>query len=212
MTPDPSLIYHIFADNGVESEALQAHGEIVRVGIDPRDKNESIPIKADAHKLPLQKKADLALLHPPCARFSDVTFISGNQDDHPNLIPLARKIGKEYAEHYIIENVPKAPLKNPVILDGRMFGLPLAYRRAFECSFPVDTIPCQSRLGRQEASVCRSGDRSKFWWAAAKGYRGDRYTKEAIVRYAVPAAYIHHLMRAYHRATNETDSQKAELF
>jgi len=212
MTAKEKVIYHIFADRGVESEALRPHGEVIRIGLDPTDENDSHPIKADANELPLRKGADLAVLHPPCARFSSVTWLSGDSEDHPNLIPLARELGKKYASEYIIENVPRAPLEDPVILDGRMFGIPLQYRRAFECSFPVEIIPCQSRFGNQEVSPMHGGDRTKLWWAATKGYRGDRYTKQAIVRNAVPSAYIHHLMRAYHRATNETDSQEARLF
>jgi len=202
------LIYHIFADRGVESEAFQAHGRVVRVGLDPTDENDSEPVKADAHDLPLKPGADLAVLHPPCARFSQQTQVSGNPEDHPNLIPLAREIGEEYADHYIIENVPEAPLDDPVVLDGRMFGLPITYQRAFECSFPVETIPVQARLDL-EVSPYFSADRSRDWWAACKGYRGDRYTKQAMARNAVPSAYIHHLMRAWLRAVDPVDSQPA---
>jgi hypothetical protein len=204
---ETAVIYHVFVDRGIESEALSGYGRVVRVGLDPSDENESEPIKADAQQLPLRPGADLAVLHPPCTRWSDMTSISGNPDDHPDLIPLARDIGREYAEHYIIENKPAAPLRDPVTLDGRMFGLPLAFRRSFETSFSVPSIPFQQTLDN-ECSPYFYSERSRAWWAGVKGYRGDRYTKTALARNCVPAAYIHHLMRAWLRSTNETDAKE----
>jgi len=44
-----TLILHCFADYGTESEVLSDFGNVIRVGIDPKDTNESTPIKADAH-------------------------------------------------------------------------------------------------------------------------------------------------------------------
>jgi len=43
---------HCFADYGTEAEVLSAYGDVVRVGIDPQDTNESAVIQADAHELP----------------------------------------------------------------------------------------------------------------------------------------------------------------
>jgi len=47
--PEEPLILHCFADYGTESEVLSDFGNVIRVGIDPKDTNESTPIKADAH-------------------------------------------------------------------------------------------------------------------------------------------------------------------
>lgn len=43
---------------------------------------------------------------------------------------------------HIIENVPGAPLFNPVELCGSMFGLEVRRHRWFECSFPVLAPSC----------------------------------------------------------------------
>jgi len=48
-TSEEPLILHCFADYGTESEVLSDFGNVIRVGIDPKDTNESTPIKADAH-------------------------------------------------------------------------------------------------------------------------------------------------------------------
>ena len=192
------LIYHVFADHGTESEVLTDYGRVVRVSIEPTDTNDSEPIKADATKpLPLTETADLAVLHPPCTRWSPMTSISGNREDHPNLIPDARRIGREYAEHYIIENVPTAPLRDPVVLDGQMFGLPIKVSRAFETSFPVEQPPRYATLNADaETSPYYYSDRSKEWWAVVKGY-STNYAKQHLAKNTIPAPFIRYLLRAW---------------
>lgn len=202
------LIYHIFADIGVESEPLSAYGNVVRVGINPRDTNESDPIKADARAIPLEPGADLAVLHPPCTKWSPLTSISGDPDDHPDMIPLARELGKELADHYIIENRPNAPLRDPVRLKGDIFGLPIEYERAFETSFHVEQPTIHMTFGT-ECSTYFSADRSKDWWRSVKGVSGD-YPKEELVKGGIPAPYIHYLMRAYLRETVDTGMARSD--
>ena len=119
-------ILHVFADTGVECEALSAYGSVTRVGIDPTDNPYTDElIAADARELELDRTFDLGLFHPPCQRWSKAAGKPIPREDHPNLIPLARELGERYCENYIIENVPNAPLKDPIKLNGTMFGLPL---------------------------------------------------------------------------------------
>jgi hypothetical protein len=194
---DVPLIYHIFADRGVESEVLDDYGRVVRLGLNAVQNDASEVVRADATELPLRRAADLAVLHPPCTRWAKMTSISGEPDDHPNLIPEAREIGKEYAADYIIENVPRAPLRDAVVLDGRMFGLPIRYERAFETSFAVEQPSRYASLsGDAETSPYFYSDRSREWWAAAKGYP-DAYPKQHIAKNSVPAPYIRHLLRCW---------------
>jgi len=116
-------ILHCFADHGTEAEALGRYGDVIRVGIEPRDTNTSTPIKADAHALPFEDETfDLGLFHPPCTRWSDMPD-ANKAGDAPNLIPLAREIAAEHCDEWIIENKPQAPLEEPTILTGKMFGL-----------------------------------------------------------------------------------------
>lgn len=214
----PLKILHCFADWGVEAEALGAYGEVVRVGLNPRDSNGSQPIQADANALPFAPDTfDLGVFHPECARFSQVTSISGNPEDHPNQIPLARELGERYCEHYVLENKPQATdaedgLECPdggslLTLDGRQFGLPLRYERAFETSFPVPRRPIQQPLD-QEVSPYFYADRSTEYWRALKGYSGN-YTKTAVAKNAVPRAFVDFLLREYFHHVGETDGQPA---
>jgi hypothetical protein len=199
------LIYHIFADIGVESEVLDAYGRVVRVGLDPIDTNASEPVQADAGELPLKKQANLAVLHPPCQRFSQMTGYTGDPESHPNLIPLARHIGREYADDYVIENVPRAPLRSPeggdcVVLDGQMFGLPIPKRRQFETSFPLPDPPEYERV--EPYGALKAHREGTPWvgtdaeWRSIIGVSGDYPTRE-LRRSGIPASYIHWIMRAY---------------
>lgn len=214
----PIKILHAFADVGVESEALVAHGEVIRVGLDTVDSNGSKPIQADCYELPFREDTfDLGVLHPECGKFSTVTSISGDPDEWPNQIPRAREIGENYCDHYIIENVPKAAtvedgLEEPedgslVKLDGRQFGLPLRFERAFETSFPVSVPPVQQPL-EQEVSPYFSADRSTEYWRALKGYSG-AYNKKAVARNCVPRPMMDFLLREYWHHVGDTDSQPA---
>lgn len=214
--PDRPTILHCFADAGTESEILSEFGDVIRVSIDPKDTNESDPIRADAHLNPengvkdwgfpikQDRSFDLGLFHPVCSKWASTTSISGDPDSHENMIPSARQIAKEYCDHYIIENVPKAPLRNPTKLNGRMFGLPIEYERGFETSFRVPEPPRQGSLltntgisDTAETSSFYFSERSKEWWAATKAYDPRPYAKQHLAKNAIPGPYIHYLIRAW---------------
>lgn len=91
---DCPLILHCFADYGVESEALACYSNVIRIGIDAHDTNDSEPIKGDAYHLPLSDDVqfDLGFFHPVCKRWATLTSISGDPDDHPDQIPQAREM------------------------------------------------------------------------------------------------------------------------
>jgi len=211
------LIYHIFADAGVESEPLSAYGRVVRIGLDPLDLNDSEPIRADAKRLPVRPGADLALLHPPCQKFSPATKQNGDPDDHENLIPLAQQLGEEIADEYIIENVPNAPLQDPVTLSGKMFGLPIPFHRSFETSFhveqPTENADLTDRSGPFTREHGQGGTRfgswvgSKAMWRTAKQVSGD-YPKETLKRSGIPAPYIHYLVRWYLRSLDSSSAER----
>jgi len=206
------LILHCFADYGTESEVLSDFGNVIRVGIDPKDTNESTPIKGDAHieqkewDLPVKDDVtfDLGLFHPVCSRWAATTSISGDPDKHENMIPSARILAEKYCDHYIIENVPRAPLNNPAVLSGRMFGMPIEYERAFETSFKVPQPPREKQLlttdgasDKAETSSFFFSERSREWWAAVKNYPPGPYPKSHLAKNAIPAPYIYYLVRLW---------------
>ncbi len=194
-------ILHAFADYGGESEALAAYGDVTRATIDPKPNHCSSTIAVDLSRpdeLPFgENQFDLAVLHPPCTAYSSMPSANAN-GDAPELIEEAREIGQRYATDYVIENKPQAPLNDPTVLEGRMFGLPIKYERAFETSFSVPQPPRNARLGDSpETSPFYFSERSTAWWRAAKGGIVGDYPKEHIAKNIVPLPFVHHLARAW---------------
>jgi hypothetical protein len=180
-------ILHCFADTGVESEALAAYGEVTRVGLDPEDTpyTDNL-IQADAREVNFDTTFDLGLFHPPCHKWTQRA-----DEDAPNLIPVARRLAEEYCENYIIENQPRAPLHDPVVLDGRMFNLPVAFERAFETNYYIEQPPRHKRLTTKHRV---ENEHSYEYWQSIKGYGGD-YDRLSLIMEAMPRAYLNYLVR-----------------
>lgn len=91
-------------------------------------------ILADAMTFPLE---GFNLIHasPPCKTFTRMKHLRVSQGTKPTapdlLTPIRRRL-VDGATPYIIENVPGAPLLNPLVLCGSMFGLRVRRHRLFE--------------------------------------------------------------------------------
>jgi DNA (cytosine-5)-methyltransferase 1 len=127
----------LFCCAGGASMGLSRAGfEVVGVDIKPQPNYPFKFIQGDA------LEADLRGFHfvwasPPCQKFSTQTKCRP-EADHPDLIEPIRKKLIDSGLPYVIENVPGAPLINPIMLCGKMFPDLRVYRhRLFECSFFV---------------------------------------------------------------------------
>lgn len=91
---------------------------------------------------------DFAAIHasPICYRWSRMrdckTSLKDGKDSHPDLITPLRPLLVAAGKPYVIENVPGAPLRDPVRICGSGLGLRLQRHRDFECSFPAWSVPC----------------------------------------------------------------------
>lgn len=200
-TDDEMLIYHLYADEGVESDYLTRFGRVVRVGLDPTDRNDSEPVAGDCSNLLLRPGADLAVAHPECGPWNTLNALHGNADEQPRQIKDARAVCQEVADHYIIENVPKAPLRDPVVLQGAYFGLPITKERAFETSFHVPQPQIQQSLTDHCANFDRY-QRPQRWWEAVMGVE-NWYPIDPMVNAGMPRAYIEYLLAYYFLALEE---------
>lgn len=193
-------ILHCFADTGIECEVLSGYGRVTRVGIDPSPNPYTDElIEADARNVTFERTFDLGVFHPPCQQWTPGAAMQGTRDNHDNLIPVARELGREYCDNWVIENVPRAPLHSPVVLNGGMFGLPLHYERGFETSYHVPEPPRQTQLGRpnnvfSEHHANGGFQGNKQLWKSAKGYSHD-WPAKALKRSAIPRAYLEYLIR-----------------
>lgn len=85
---------------------------------------------------------DFIWASPPCQAFTVMQNANvKHRKDHPNLInPIRERLTKS-GSHYVIENVPGAPLQNAHLLCGQSFGLRVLRHRLFEASFYMMTPP-----------------------------------------------------------------------
>lgn len=81
---------------------------------------------------------DFVWASPPCQRHSRMSLCrSGLRMKYPDLIATTRKKLKKWGGPWIIENVIGAPLVNPIMLCGAMFGLKTYRHRIFESSLSL---------------------------------------------------------------------------
>jgi DNA (cytosine-5)-methyltransferase 1 len=97
------------------------------------------------------REFDVVHASPPCQVYGKTKLLAN--DGHPDLIADTRRILRDAGKPYIIENVPGAPLIDPVILNGAKFGLRVHRVRLFETSFPLPfellpPMPKPVKMGR----------------------------------------------------------------
>ena len=78
---------------------------------------------------------------PPCQPFSQAVK-KVNRPKHADLVEATRTALRATGLPYIIENVPRAPLLDPITLCGSSFGLPIRRHRKFESNVPLMALPC----------------------------------------------------------------------
>ncbi len=108
--------------------------EIVGVDTKPQPRYPFEFVQADAMTFSLAG-FDFIWASPPCQAYSLGSLRWGRK--HPDLVGHVRRRLRRTGTHFVIENVPRSPLRVPVLLCGQMFGLELVRHRLFECSFPV---------------------------------------------------------------------------
>ncbi len=198
---DDLQIAYCFADYGVEAEALSTIGDVHRFTIEPKENAWcSTTEEIDLMKKVPEGKFDLWFGHPMCTRYSDMPGVE--PDDHVDQIPRARELAIEMADHYVIENKPRAPLESATHLTGKMFNLPITYERAFETSFKLRQPPRQTTIGSEasQTSPFFYSERSHLWWKTVKGIRGN-YPKEHVAKNVLPLAYVDFITRNYLEAS-----------
>lgn len=112
---------------------------------------------------------DFAHASPPCQLHVQWNGINrarnGSIPDHPDLIPPTRELLEAWGGPYVIENVVGAPLRNPLMLCGSMFGLGVRRHRLFESNVMLmGQKGC--RHTRQEIAVYGKLDGRRIWTRA----------------------------------------------
>jgi DNA (cytosine-5)-methyltransferase 1 len=114
--------------------------EVVGVDIEPQPRYPFEFHQADALEYLAAHGHEFDAIHasPPCQEYSKAaqqwrTF----GKEYPDMVAQTRKALKATGKPYVIENVPGAPLVNPVVINAAMFGMLVNRTRLFECSFNV---------------------------------------------------------------------------
>lgn len=197
-------ILHGYADEGIESEVLSNYGRVIRVGLDPKDNAYTYDTVAiDLLEFDPTISFDLGLFHPPCYKWTQ-----RDSEDAPDLISETREWANKHCEEWIIENKPDAPLHNPVILKGEMFGLPVAYERAFETSYLVEQ-PSYRNSHSYRHRV--ENTRPKAYWGAVKGYSHEGFDGQMLATNCVPRPYLEWLLQPLLHKDAEPDTKQTTL-
>lgn len=121
----PRILDLFCCEGGAGFGYAQAGFEVVGVDLDPKfAKRYPFEFHAgDALQYLAEHWQEFDAVHasPPCQAYSITRH--GHNKKHPELIEPTRQLLQEIGLPYVIENVVGAPLENPVMLCGRMFGL-----------------------------------------------------------------------------------------
>ena len=144
---------------------------------------------------------DAVHLSPPCQDYTEAQKLQGNT--HPRLIAPARLMlrGMRHPA-WVIENVPGAPLEDPIELCGAMFGLGTYRHRLFESNLPL-TAPAHPVHVARTTKMGRPPKAGEFMHVvgnfsgveqARKAMGIDWMTRDGL-RESIPPAYSEHIGR-----------------
>ena len=148
----PRLLDLFCGGGGAAMGYHRAGFEVVGVDQMPQPRYPFGFLQADVLKLDPAWVAEFDAIHasPPCQVHSRISVISGRQHLHVDHIDDTRALLQKSGKRWIMENVVGAPLHDPVMLCGTMFGLEtdcgakLWRHRLFEANFWIGLVPqCQ---------------------------------------------------------------------
>ena len=153
--------------------------EVTGVDIEPQKNYPFEFVQSDALSLDLDflKQFDVIHASPPCQGY--IQRNKNRETKHPRLIEPLRNILIQNKRLFIIENVVGAPLHNPIMLCGTMFGLKILRHRLFEVwPNPIYFPPATCN----HSGTVAAGDFAAVYAFGGKGHRrgkGKRDPKSA---------------------------------
>lgn len=168
MSARPRLLDLFCGAGGAAMGYYRAGFEVVGVDIKPQPRYPFDFIQGDALNPPVNLSAfDAIHASPPCQHYSSISRCSpGLSEQYPDLIDPVRKMLVSTCKPFVIENVPEAPLENPVTFCGSMFKLEtnwqgqtygLRRHRAFESPIRLQSLSCLHKKGVLSIGVYGNG-------------------------------------------------------
>jgi DNA (cytosine-5)-methyltransferase 1 len=158
MDSKPKLL-DLYCGGGGASYGYELAGWDV-TGVDniPQPKYRGKFVQADALDYLMAHYHEFDAIHasPPCQKYTKagVQFRAYGKE-YPDLIGPTRDLLKTTGLPYVIENVPDAPLHNPILLCGTMFGIRTYRHRLFESNIELkqpehpEHVAPNAKMGRR---------------------------------------------------------------
>lgn len=201
----PKLLDLFCHQGGAGMGYHRAGFDVVGVDILPEPRYPFEFHQADALKYLLEHHEEFDAFHasPPCQAYTKAQKIQGNE--HPDYISATRAAFELIGKPFVIENVPGAPLTEPVELCGAMFGLTTYRHRLFEIDWPSyasylafkASLPIHPNHDARTAKMGRRPQPGEFMHVVGN-FSGIDQAKEAMgidwmtrdgLREAIPPAY-----------------------
>lgn len=204
----PKLLDLFCGAGGAGMGYSRAGFDVTGVDIAPQKNYPFKFIQADALDYVAQYGWMFDAIHasPPCQRYSRMTPRK-YRHNHPDLIPLVRFWLEAIDVPYAIENVPLAPLRNPVMVCGGQLGLKVYRHRLFESNVYLMGIPHSPHQDKTPRSG--HGNVSPKGFITLSGGRSTEITQQAMgidwmigreLREAIPPAFTEFIGRQLIRA------------
>lgn len=198
----PLLLDLCCAAGGASRGYATAGFEVMGVDIVAQPNYPYLFIRADAmqYLAATDVRANFDAVHasPPCNAYTHAQRIRART--HPDLVGPMRELLLEAGLPYVIENVKGAPLRDPQVLEGQMFGLNTHRPRLFETNWGYEAPllrpppPRSTKMGRAPRpgeAVQVVGNFSDV--EAGRRAMGIDWMTRNELKLAIPPAYTHHI-------------------
>lgn len=198
----------LFCCGGGASVGLyQAGFDVVGIDIEPQKNYLYVFHQSDALSLPVSylQMFDFIWASPPCQKYTPSAKQWRKEGKvYPDLIQATRELLKLAGRPYCIENVEDAPLINPVMLCGTMFGLKTYRHRIFETNFKV-VQPAHQKHAHKNAKMGRPPKENEYLQIVghfsgvpmAREIMGLPHLNQYELAQAVPPAYSRYIAEQF---------------
>lgn len=141
----PKLLDLFCGAGGASMGYYLAGFDVTGVDINPQPRYFFDFIQADALRFPLGG-FDVVHASPPCkthTRMKHLREAQNTEPTYPDLIASTRDHLVSSGTIWVIENVPGAPLKDPIVLCGSSFALRVRRHRLFESNVTIRGKKCR---------------------------------------------------------------------
>lgn len=196
----PRLLDLFCCQGGASAGYVAAGFDVVGVDIDAQPRYPYTFSRGDALAYLEAFGAQFDAIHasPPCQGYSNAQRIQGRE--HPLLIDGVRELLDALGKPYVIENVPGAPLKAPVVLCGAMFGLRTYRHRLFESNVTL-SVPEHPEHAVRQVKMGRPLQVGDFYQAVGN-FSNVPYVRDDLgvpwmnrdgIRESIPPVYAQHI-------------------